>query len=216
MNKDRYIKAVTKKLKCSYKKKLEIKRELIADIQSALDQGEEWQQIMERMGQPAGMASEFNENLSKEELKAYKWVKRVKVIAVSVIIIALIGAGINWIQPKTVAIKDDSSFTEIQVIDESKEIIELLNQNNYEEIQNRCANDQIKEALTEEVIVNAKEQIGADWGSFQDFTSIYTAEIKQKNQKYAVTEITALYENRSVTFTISLDEDMLLVGLYMK
>ncbi len=61
-----------------------------------------------------------------------------------------------------------------------------------------------------------KEQIGTEWGEFKSFVSVYTGEIKQMGKKFAVTEITALYENRSVTYTISFDEEMKLAGIYMK
>ena len=65
MNRDKYVKAVIKKLKCSSRKKAEIKRELESNIQTALESDESWQQIEERMGTPYSQAMEFNENLSK-------------------------------------------------------------------------------------------------------------------------------------------------------
>ena len=67
MNWEKYIKMVIRNIKCSGKKKKEIKRELTSDITTALAAGEEWQSIMERMGTPAALAAEFNKSEPPQE-----------------------------------------------------------------------------------------------------------------------------------------------------
>ena len=72
MNQEKYIRLVLKKLKCSGRKKNDIKKELESDIISAKENGETFDGIMARMGTPELLASEFNDNFSPEELKAEK------------------------------------------------------------------------------------------------------------------------------------------------
>ena len=42
------------------------------------------------------------------------------------------------------------------------------------------------------------------------------AEVKQKGQLFAVTEMSVSYENTAVTYRISFDKDMRLAGLYLR
>lgn len=216
MNKDKYVKAVTRKIKCSHKKKAEICRELEADIQTAFENGEQWQQIKDRMGAPSSLAMEFNENFSETELNSYKKTKKVKIALVIVLILGLSVTGIYLLLPKTFALDDSNIFDKKAVISQAETIIDLLNSNDYETIKNQYAATKMAKALNAATIDDAKKQIGSDWGAFQSFTSIYTAETKQMGNQFAVVQITALYEIRSVTYTISFDEDMKLVGLFMK
>ena len=70
--------------------------------------------------------------------------------------------------------------------------------------------------MTEEFMQNAKAQLGGDWGEFQDFTNSISVEVVQQGKHFALTELTALYENRSVTYQISFNENMELSGIYMR
>ena len=76
MNQEKYVIAVLKKLKCSGSKKKEIRKELESDIAAALENGESLEEIMARMGSPASLAGEFNDNFSKEEITAFKKAER--------------------------------------------------------------------------------------------------------------------------------------------
>lgn len=216
MNQEKYVKAVVKKIKCSNKKKAEIKRDLEADIQTALENGEEWEQIKERMGKPSSLAVEFNENLSKTELQSFKRTRRIKVILIIIAVIGLIGAGIYWMFPKTYDIEKSSTFDKNTVIHQAETVIDLLNKNDYDTIKNQYANAKLGNVINGTTLTDAKNQIGTGWGEFKAYTSIYTVEAKQLGTRYAVVQITALYENRSVMYTITFDENMKLAGLYMK
>lgn len=125
MNKQRYIKTIIRKLKCSNQKKKEIKRELEADIQGGLENGEEWQQIEERMGNPYSQATEFNENLPETELKAFKRIKRIKILFAIIIILGLIVTGIYSLIPKTYEIDNSSTFDKDTVISQAETVIGL-------------------------------------------------------------------------------------------
>lgn len=216
MNKEKYIKSVIQKLKCSGKKKKEIKRELESNLQTALENGEVWQEIKDRMGDPSSIAMEFNQNFTGAELKSYKRTKRLQIIVIIVVILSLIIAGIYTIIPKTYNIDKSSVFNKDKVITQAESIIELLNKDDYDTIKNQYADTKMAKVLEGTVLADAKKQIGSDWGEFKSFTSVYTAEIKQMGKHYAVAQITALYDNRSVTYTISFDEGMKLAGLFMK
>lgn len=216
MNRERYTKTIIRKIKCSYQKRAEIKRELGADIQSALENGEDWQQIEERMGSPYSQISEFNKNLPETELKAFKRTKRIKILFATVIILGLIITGIYMLLPKTYEIESNSIFDKDAVISQAETVIGLIDKNEYDTIKNQYADAKMTKVFKETTIADAKEQLGEDLGEFQSFTSVYTAEVKQLGKHFAVVQITALYEKRSVEYTISFDVDMKLAGLYMK
>ena len=48
------------------------------------------------------------------------------------------------------------------------------------------------------------------------FGTMYQAEIKQMGTTCIMTQVNVSYENVSVTYTITLDKDLRLMGLYMK
>ena len=50
MDEKRYVNAVARKLKCGGKRKKEIKRQLLSDIQMRENQGERLEEIISRMG----------------------------------------------------------------------------------------------------------------------------------------------------------------------
>lgn len=216
MNQEKYMKSIIKKIKCSSQKKREIKKELEANIQIALQNGESLETIKDRMGTPLSVATEFNENFSKAEVTACRNAKRIKVVSLILVIIGIGVLGAFWMLPKTDVIDGNSMFDEKVVISQAEIVIGLLNENDYETIKERYANQKMKTVLDVSTMSEAKLQIGDDWGEFKSYTIENTAEINQMGKKFAVVQIAALYENRSVTYTISFDEDMLLAGLYMK
>nr|WP_315021681.1 DUF3887 domain-containing protein [uncultured Aminipila sp.] len=216
MNKNKYVRSVIKKLKCSRQKKKDIAKELEMNIQIALEDGESWEKIKERMGEPLSVAAEFNENFSKTDAKVARNAKRIEIAVIVLVIMTSVVFGVYWMLPKTAVIDNNSIFNEKVAISQAEMIIELLNENDYTTIKKQYANGQMKKVINESKISDAKQQVGTDWGVFRSYTSENTAEIDQMGKKFAVVEVVALYENRSVTYTISFDEDMLLAGLYMK
>ena len=216
MNWEKYIKMVIRNIKCSGKKKKEIKRELTSDITTALAAGEEWQSIMERMGTPAALAAEFNENMPAGEGHKYKrgiavWILTGVVLGMAI----LLGAG-YLLMPKTCVLAESEYFDEEEVRAQTEEIITLLDQNDMETLSDKFATEKMKSVMKQETIDAARAQVGADWGAFESFSSEYLTEVRQLGTRYAVAQIVVEYENRSVTYTISLDKDMKLAGLYMK
>ena len=67
-----YVTQIVKKVKCSGKRRKEIYRQLMADINEETENGVSLDVIMYRMGEPIAIAWEFNQNLSETERKRYK------------------------------------------------------------------------------------------------------------------------------------------------
>lgn len=216
MNQEQYVKAVLKKLKCSGQKKKEIRREMEADIAAALEGGETWDEVRSRMGEAAAVASEFNDNFSKEELRAAKRRKGLAVAGiVAAVLIALLAVGF-FIIPKSYPIDQRGNYSEEAVTERAKTIIDCFSEEDYEALQDMCATEKMAEVMTEENLSATKSIFGDDWGSLVSYGNAYTAEIVQMGTSMAVVQINATYENTAITYTISLDRDLKLCGFYMK
>lgn len=209
-----YINAIVKRLHCSNRKKADIRKELRSNIELALDNGESWEKVRKDMGAPADIAAEFNENFPQSERNAAKRRKRMQVAGVIVLALVVIVIAVYWMLPRSSVIHG-TTFDEKTVIRQAEQIIEMINSNDYEGIRNQ-SNGSVKTVLTDQTISVAKEKLGSNLGNFKSYSSSYTCQIVQKGKKYAVAEITALYENRSVTYTITFDQGMMVAGLYMK
>lgn len=219
MTKEKYVKEVVKKLKCSKEKKKEIAKQLESDMQIAMENCEPIESIIETMGAPESIAEEFNANLTETEVAAVKKAKkRKRIITVAVVIAALaviIGI-VYWWLPKGKMVEESETFNIEEVEKRAELLISLFDAGDYEEMINLS----IEEAKTggfKEALEGAKEQINSDeWGAFQSFGTSYTAEVEQMGKKYVVVQMNAVYENTSVTYTITLDEELMLAGFYVK
>lgn len=215
MNQKKYVNTIIRKLQCSGSRKKEIRRELESNIGSALEQGETWEQIKTRMGTSAAVAAEFNANFSEKERKAARKNRRIKIVAIIAIILIVLAALIWWFLPKSYSLGEHGNFDGQAVINKAEEAVELLNADDFEGLK-AMSTDKLKESMSKETLDAARQQLGGDWGSFQSFGSVYSSEIDQLGSWYAVVQLVAVYENRSITYTISFNEDMELSGFYMK
>ena len=80
MNAEQYVNAVAKKVKCGKDRKREIKKQLMADIETRMEQGERPEEIISRMGTAEEMADGFNETIPAAEQKQYKRNKTLKIL----------------------------------------------------------------------------------------------------------------------------------------
>lgn len=215
MQQEEYIKSVIRKLQCSGQKKAEIERELVSDIQTALADGEDWEEIELRMGIPEQLAKEFNENLSPKELAGKKR-KYGFIIAGIVIAILVLAVMVGfWMLPKSYELEQSGIFQETVVVERTEEIIALLDQEDYAAL-GEYADEKMESFFQGTAIADAKATLGGELGENQGITSNLMVEVRQAGKRYAMIEATVQYENRSVTYTISYDEEMRLAGLYMK
>ena len=63
---------------------------------------------------------------------------------------------------------------------------------------------------------NVRKQIAEDWGQRESFGVLYTMELVQGNEHFAVGEVTVSYENATVTYRLTYDREMQLAGLFIR
>lgn len=217
MQQEEYIRAVIRKLECPAQKKTEIERELVSDIQTALNNGEDWDTIQERMGTPEQLAEEFNENLSPGDINKRRKKNGWIIAAVIIGILVILGAVAIWMMPKSYDLEKSEIFEETIILERTDEIITLLDEEDYTALQ-EYADEKMKTFFQGDAsaITEAKATLGGELGENQGCTSQYLTELRQGGKRYAMIQVVVQYENRSVTYTITYDKDMKLSGLYMK
>lgn len=218
MNVNQYINGIMRKIKCGRKKKKEIKKQLLTDINFRLEQGETLADVMSQMGSIKEIADGFNESLTEEEKKNYARTKAIKIAAIIFVVLALIVAAalslVHLFVPKGIDIEQSENFDKAQVEQAVKDTIELLDNKDYDALQANAI-EEMKPYLTEDQMESGKAQLAKDWGKRQFIGKIYMGEISQEKH-YAVAEVTVTYENVSVVYRLSYDTDMKLAGLYMR
>ncbi len=213
MDAEKYVKKIVRNLKCTGAKKKEIGDSLLSDIAARREQGEAMEQIMESMGSPEEIAEAFSQNLSDADRKAYK--RRRIGMTIGQIVVALVFLSVLawWMIPKPAALGDDLSQEAVTASVEN--VIVMLNQNDFDGLQ-ELAVDELKSKLTQETLDEVRKGISEDWGEMQSIGKVYMQGVKQKGKVIVVTQVDAVYENISVVYTISFDEDLRLGGLYMR
>ena len=215
MNREQYIKAILKKLKCGSEKKKEIRKELESDIAGALEAGETMEEIMKRMGDASFVASEFNNNFSEKELVKAKQ-KKILIITTSILIALIVIFAIGfWAIPKSYPLDKNGTYTEEEVIEQAKTIIGYFNAEDYDSLA-ASSTTRLKQYMTQQGLEGAKSYISDDWGAFLAFGNAYTCEVIQMGNSSIVVQITTTYENTAVTYTLTFDQNLDLAGFYMK
>ena len=213
MDAEKYVKKIVRNLKCTGAKKKEIGDSLLSDIAARREQGEAMEQIMESMGSPEEIAEAFSQNLSDADRKAYK--RRRIGMTIGQIVAALVFLSVLawWMIPKPAALGDDLSQEAVTASVEN--VVVMLNQNDFDGLQ-ELAVDELKSKLTQETLDEVRKGISEDWGEMQSIGKVYMQGLKQKGKVMVVTQVDAVYENVSVVYTISFNEDLRLGGLYMR
>ena len=213
MDAEKYVKKIVRNLKCTGAKKKEIGDSLLSDIAARREQGEPMEQIMESMGSPEEIAEAFSQNLSDADRKAYK--RRRIGMTIGQIVAALVFLSVLawWMIPKPASLGDDLSQEAVTASVEN--VVVMLNQNDFDGLQ-ELAVDELKSKLTQETMDEVRKGISEDWGEMQSMGKVYMQGLKQKGKVMVVTQVDAVYENVSVVYTISFDEDLRLGGLYMR
>lgn len=215
MDAKRYVNAAAKKIKCTGKRKKEIKKQLLTDIEMRTNQGERLEEIISQMGAPEEIAAGFNEDISIAEQKRYGRNRVLKIAMPIVVILILLGSLVYWIFPRTVDIEQSKYFDGQQVEKAMKETVELLDAEKYTALQERAI-PQMKPFLTAEKWTESKAVLSEDWGKREQFGTVYMAEVIQAGKHMAVGEMTVTYENVSVTYRLTYDEEMRFAGIYVR
>ncbi len=215
MEKNKYVKEVEKKLVCRKEKKAEICKDLISDIEAALESGEEWADVEKRLGTPTELAAEFNENLPAQDKKKSRNKTVFIILAVlAVFIIAAVALIVSRF-PKTAEIGSSGLFDEAVVHERAVEVIRLAAEENWDVLLQEYSASALQDAVSGEDLDAAKKLLGT-WGEYEKITSEYMQEITASGTTMAVVQMVALFEEKSITFTLTFDQDMKLAGIYMK
>lgn len=108
-------------------------------------------------------------------------------------------------------------YDENIVTEHAKEVVEMINSQDYEKV-NAEIRDDLQDRLTSNQL---KDAIGAklvEAGAFIEYQSIATFGQKSKtsNEDYATVVLVGKYEKSTFVFTISMDSNLDIVGLYVK
>ena len=108
-------------------------------------------------------------------------------------------------------------FKEDEVLAKAKNVVETINTLDYDAVVAFVRSD-LQSQLTAETLESAWDAQLRDAGAFKEFksTSAYGQKSKSTGEDYAVCILVCSYENATRTFTISMDKDLAIVGLYMK
>lgn len=215
MNANQYVNAVIKKIKCNGKKKEEIKRQLLTDIDMRMRQGERLEEIISGMGSVQEIADGFNESISPTEQKKYRRNMALKIVIPIAVVLVLLSILIYWTFPKGRDIEQSKYFDKAQVEAAMKETVTLLDEGASDDLQENAI-PQMQKFLDKAGIQKIKATMSDDWGQRQQFGAVYMTELVQGNQHLAIGEITVTYENISVIYRLTYDQDMKLAGLYVR
>lgn len=113
--------------------------------------------------------------------------------------------------------KLSEDYSEDEVISRAKEVVELINVLDYSAI-NAELRDDLKDTLTTEKLENALEKKVGDAGDFSEYSTVTTAGQKSKStgEDYATVVLVCKYENATITYVISMDKNMDIVGINTK
>lgn len=175
--------------------------------------------MIAQMGTVEELAQEFNESFSAKERKRSRKAKSTKMIIITILVIiglfAIATALLYWMLPKGTDISESSTFVKEQVEAGVEEVINLLDDGAYDTLAEN-ATEQMAGVLNDEDMDAAKQLVGDDWGARVELGTIYMQEVEQQGVHYVITQVAASYENVTVTYTITFDENMKLAGIYMK
>lgn len=219
MKAETYVDKIVKQMQCSKSKKEEIRKQLLGDIRERVAAGESEEAVIAQMGTVEELAQEFNESFSAKERKRSRKSRSTKMIIITILVIiglfAVATALLYWMLPKGTDISESSTFVKEQVEARVEEVINLLDDGAYDTLAEN-ATEQMAGVLNDEDMDAAKQLVGDDWGARVELGMIYMQEVEQQGVHYVITQVAASYENVTVTYTITFDENMKLAGIYMK
>lgn len=218
MTAERYVKGIVRKLECNSRRKKEIGRQLLADIQERVSAGETLDSVLQQMGSAGEVAQGFNEQVSETERKQAHRNRILKIMGVVCVVLIVLFAAGYWFLPKAKPIEQSRLFTQEALETQSQSILEQFEAGAYEQM-GEHATKQMKAYLSAEYMDAAKAEFtefGVNWGGGVQSGNYYMQEIVQQGKHMAIVQTTTVYENQAVTYTLIFDDQMRLGGFYMK
>lgn len=144
--------------------------------------------------------------------------KQTTIILVVGMLFCLGIAAIVFIQqlPKTKDFGSSGKFEASVVEEQTKVILDLFTNKEYQKILDEYANKGLKEDAKAEDLAYAATGLGGDLGEIKEIESISLAEMEKGGVLYAVSESKVVYENITVIFTFSFNEKMEFSGIYLQ
>lgn len=111
-----------------------------------------------------------------------------------------------------------SSFDESKVKTAAESAISLMNSGDYQKFSDSMVREDLRKSLSADVLKKAADQVMSKAGSFDSFSNATVSGVNdaKAKQDYAVAAVAAKYKNQTVTYTISFDTKMNIVGFYLK
>ena len=215
MTKQDYVKQVVKNLNCPQDKKADIEKQLLSDIDIALGEGRQLEEVLAGMGGPGVLAKEFNDNFGTGAGKQGKKGRIFVIVLAVAMAVALLAVLAYWALPKARNMDDSQVFAAYEVDRRSRAVVDAFSQGDYATLEGYYSGD-MREAVTKEMLEEAKLTVGDDWGEYHGVGTVYMNEVIQRGKAYAIVQLSASYENIGVTFTLTFNSEMELVGFYMK
>lgn len=108
-------------------------------------------------------------------------------------------------------------YDEEIVTERAKAVVGMINSQNYETV-NAEIRDDLQDQLTAEKLKDTIEVKLVEAGAFVEYQSIAALGQKSKTsgEDYAVVVLVGKYEKSTLVFTISMDSNLDIVGLYVK
>lgn len=113
--------------------------------------------------------------------------------------------------------KLSASFNKDDVEASAKQVIKYLNDKDYDSVTKMFQKD-LQKQLSADNLEAAVNKTYGEAGAFKEFKNIAILgqKVKSTGEDAALVIVVAKYEKQKVTFTISFNTDMKLIGLYMK
>lgn len=141
--------------------------------------------------------------------------KRNKKVISIIVVLVILSVGVYWNMPKKTDISESEYFTREQVEAAIKDTIELLDAEDYAALKENSSSD-MQEAFKKATLQPAKDEIAESWGALQSYGTMKITEISNKDARYVLGEVEAVYEQVSVTYNITYDQDLRIIGLSIK
>jgi len=108
-------------------------------------------------------------------------------------------------------------FDENKVIERGKEVVKIINTQDFDLV-NAELRDDLEDQLASDQLKNGMGQKLIDAGQFLEYQSISTLGQKSKStgEDYATVVLVGTYEKSTLVFSITMDSNLDLVGLYLK
>lgn len=134
--------------------------------------------------------------------------KYLRVLIVILVMSLLFGCSGNKLSDK---------FDEQEVLDKGKEVVDVINTRQYEDVIALLREDLRSQITADQLVTAWDDQIVAA-GEFEKIrnTAIESQEDSVTKEEYVTVVLEAIYAEDTLIYTLSFDEDLMMIGLYMK